>query len=220
MGCSMICVSLAEDSVASCMSALKRLDCAEIRIDVIRPTLDEVRSLFSQPKTLIATCRAGAHPDKDRKKLLIAAIEAGAAFVDVEIESERNYREEIIAKAKAYNCRVIVSFHDHAGTPGRHVLDRIVDSCFEAGADIAKIACTVRLPEESARLLGLLDDSRKIVVIGMGDEGRITRIATPFLGSPLTFASLAKGKETAEGQIDNETLATLVAQLRKVILSS
>ncbi len=215
----MICVSLAEESVASCLAALNETECAEIRLDRMRITLDDVRLLFSQPKKLIATCRPGRRPDKERKRFLVAAIEAGATFVDVEIESENKYREEIIAAARARECLVIVSFHDKTGTPERHVLERIIDSCYKAGADIVKIACTVNSREENARLLGLLDESRKLVVVGMGNKGRITRIAAPFLGSPLTFASLAKGRETAEGQLDRGTLIELMTMLKKELSS-
>lgn len=209
----MICVSLAEESVAGCLAALKELDFAEIRIDMMRLTLDDIRTLFSLPMRLIATCRPGSILDKYRKKFLMEAIESGAAFVDVEVESERSYREEIIAKARACSCRVIVSFHDYVRTPARHVLERVVDSCFRAGADIAKIACTVHLEQDNARLLGLLDDSKKILVIGMGETGKITRIVAPLLGSPFTFASLSGGKETAAGQIDKETLEGLLRNL-------
>lgn len=209
----MICVSLAEESVTDCVEALKQLDCAEIRIDKMRLTLADIPVLFSLPKTLIATCRPGAYDDEYRKELLLKAIESGAAFVDVELESGIPYREEITAKAKSSRCSVIVSFHDHARTPPRHELEGIVDACFEAGADIAKIACTARSERDNARLIGLLDDSRKVVVIAMGHKGRITRLVSPLLGSPFTFASLSKDKETAAGQIDRKTLERLLRNL-------
>jgi 3-dehydroquinate dehydratase-1 len=210
---SMICVSLAEETVAGCIEALEQLDCAEIRIDRMRLTVDDVPTLFSLPKVLIATCRPGPYLDNYRKDFLLKAIESGAAFVDVEVESEVDYREEIIAKARSCGCGVIVSFHDHARTPVRHELEGIVDACFRVGADIAKIACMVHSARDNARLLGLLDSHRKIAIVGMGDKGRITRIAAPLLGSPFTFASLSKGKETAAGQIDKETLEGLLRNL-------
>jgi 3-dehydroquinate dehydratase I len=210
---SMICVSLAEESVTACLGALTNLDCAEIRIDKMRVSLDDIPVLFSLPKTLIATCRPGSYIDNDRKGFLLKAIESGAKFVDVELESEITYRQEIFAKARSCGCGVIVSFHDHEKTPATEELDRIVYACFRAGADIAKIACMVHSSRDNARLLGLLDDSRKIVVIGMGDKGRMTRIAAPLLGSPFTFASLSKGKETAAGQIDKQTLERLLRSL-------
>jgi 3-deoxy-D-arabino-heptulosonate 7-phosphate (DAHP) synthase len=40
-----------------------------------------------------------------------------------------------------------------------------------------------------------------------------TAIAAPLLGSPFTFASLTRGRQAAEGQIDGETLQGLLEDL-------
>ena len=212
----MICVSLAEAGLAECLAALEGLALAEIRLDRMEDlSLDDVALLFSSHRKLIATCRPGGLPDDARKERLLAAVAAGAAYVDVEMESEEPYREEIIAKARESGCEVIISFHDHEKTPDRKTLSAIVEDSFLKGADIVKIACFVRSERDSARLLGLLDDARKIVVIGMGEKGRITRVVAPFLGSPFTFASLAEGRQTAEGQIDKVALEGLMEALRQ-----
>jgi|WetSurMetagenome_2_1015567.scaffolds.fasta_scaffold59834_2 3-dehydroquinate dehydratase-1 len=211
----MICVSLAEESLNGCLSALKEIEFAEIRLDRMGPTLQDVWTLFSSHGQLIATCRPGRFTDDDRKVLLLAAIRAGAAYVDVEIESEPSYREEIIVDAKSRGCKVIVSFHDYEKTPGRAELEAILSQCFLAGADIAKIACTALSQRDSARLLGLLDREEKVVVVAMGERGRITRIVAPLFGSPFAFASLRPGKETAEGQIDRATLEGLIQTLQR-----
>lgn len=207
---SMICVSLAEPSVAACLAALKGLDFAEIRMDMMKLMLEEIPRLFSGNRVLIATCRPGGRSDEERKRLLMRAIASGATFVDVEIESETAYREEIVAEARSCGCRVIVSHHDYERTPERPALEACVSACFKAGADIAKVACMVRSDRENARLLALLDTDREIVVVGMGERGRVTRILAPLLGSPFTYASLSQGKETADGQIDRETLQELL----------
>jgi 3-dehydroquinate dehydratase I len=211
----MICVSLSEPTLAGCLAALADLPFAEIRLDKMRLSTDDVRTLFSSHKRLIATHRPGEVPDEERGRLLMAAIGAGAAYVDVEVEAGTAYREEIVAKAHAMGCTVIVSFHDHERTPGRSELEARLSECFGAGADIAKIACTARTDRDNARLLGLLDEDRRVVVVGMGAIGRITRVLAPMLGSPFTFASLGKGRETAEGQMDRTTLEGLIEMVRK-----
>lgn len=210
----MICVSLAERSVPVCLEALERLDFAEVRIDaILKPDPAGVRNIFSRPVRLIATCRPNRLDDEGRKDLLIAAIRSGAAYVDVEIESKPAYRDEIVAEARKKGCKIIVSFHDCIKTPQRCELEAVVESCFEASADIAKVACMVHSGRDCARLLGLLDGKRQIIAIGMGEKGRITRIAGPLLGSPFAFACLSKGKETAEGQIDKKTLELILEAL-------
>lgn len=150
----------------------------------------------------------------ERKRLLLKAIGAGAAFVDVELEAPQAYRQEIVRKARAIGCRVIISHHDYERTPDAAALRKAVARCFRCGADIAKIACRVNADCDNARLLGLLDCQRKLVVVGMGPKGRITRIAAPLLGSRFTFASATAGKETAEGQVGRAELERIIRILR------
>jgi len=203
----MICVSIAESTAGECLKAIAGLAFAEIRMDRIqRLTAKDVRDIFSAGINLIATCRPGAFSEDERKQLLTAAIEAGAAYVDIEVDSDGLFKREIIEKARSRSCAVIISFHDYERTPESEELSGIVSRCFESGGDIAKIACMVNSERDNARLLGLLDSGRDIIVIGMGEKGRITRIVAPLLGSPFTYAASARGRETADGQLDRETL--------------
>lgn len=210
----MICVSIAERSAGECLKALAGLTFAEIRMDRIQLlAIKDVHDIFSAGKELIATCRPCAFSEDERKRLLIAAIEAGASYVDIEADSDESFKREVIERAQSRSCRVIVSFHDYEKTPGREELLRIVSLCFESGGDIAKIACKVNSERDSARLLGLLDSGRDIIVIGMGEKGRITRIVAPLLGSPFTYAAPVRGRETAEGQLDRETMERYLQML-------
>ncbi len=203
----MICVSIAERSAGECLKALTGLAFAEIRMDRMqRLTVKDVHDIFSVDVDLIATCRPGTFSEDERKGLLVEAIEAGASYVDIEADSDGSFTREIIAKARSRSCAVIISFHDYEKTPEREELLRIVSLCFESGGDIAKIACKVNSERDNARLLGLLDSGRDIIVIGMGEKGRITRIVAPILGSPFTYAAPARGRETADGQLDRETM--------------
>ena len=207
----MICVSVAEPTVELCLEALKGLDFAEVRIDGMNVTIEDMGRIFSKPLTLIATFmpeRPTAilikHLHDTRKRFLLAAIEAGAEYVDIEIQSNSAFRKEIMEKAKRKACKVIISFHDFHKTPEEPELNEIAALCFSEGADIAKIACRVNSERDNLRLLGLLnnyDFQGRTVVIGMGNKGRITRVTAPLLGSPFTFTSILKGKETAEDRL-------------------
>jgi 3-dehydroquinate dehydratase-1 len=220
-----ICVSIAEPTVERCLEALQGLDFAEVRIDAMDVTVDDVKQIFSRPSRLVATfmpAGSGARTDKTvdddtRKELLMAAIEAGARYVDVEIQAEEAYKRDIMQKARMHGCKVIISFHDFQATPAKGKLEEIIALCFKEGADIAKIACKVSAVKDNIRLLGLLDKDEyhgRTVVIGMGKKGRITRITAPLLGSPFTFASHSKGKETAAGQIEKNILRDVIRLLR------
>ncbi len=214
----MICVSLDERYSVDFLKALRNIDFAEIRMDRMILTGENIADIFSQSAMLIATCRPGVLDDQKRKAYLIAAIDAGAKYVDIEVESDIAFKKEILEKAKSKGCKVIISFHDFEKTPGDEKLKQIAALCFSEGADIAKIACKINSVMDSARLLGLLGQENfknRLVVAGMGEEGKITRIIAPFLGSLFTYASLAEGMQTAEGQIEKEKLGEIMRLLRQ-----
>ena len=206
----MICVSLAEPTPETCLSALAGIPFAEIRIDRMRTDENGVRRVFSSHPRLIATCRPGRFSDPRRLALLRAAVAVGAAYVDIEVEAAAAYKRTLVREARGAGCRVIISHHDLEKTPPRREIEGVIRRCFASGADIAKIACRVRSPKDNARLLGLLDDGRAMVVVGLGKKGTLTRIAGPLAGGLFTFASRARGTETAVGQIPYEALARLV----------
>jgi 3-dehydroquinate dehydratase-1 len=148
--------------------------------------------------------------DEERARVLVAAVEAGATYVDVEIESPKWFKDKVIEAARNTECQAIVSFHDFDGTPEKERLAEIVAACFDDGADVAKVACLAHTVRDSARILSLLDSDRPVIALGMGAQGKITRIAAPLLGSPLTFASRSAGQETADGQLDITSLTAIV----------
>ena len=203
----MICVSISNCTAEACLKALIGVKAAEIRLETIQG-IDEtsVKWIFGSKAKLVATCRPSKMPEEKRKKLLLAAIGAGAAFVDVEVDAPDYYKQEIAEKAAAAGCEVIVSFHDNEKTPVREELEQIISWCFDSGADVAKIACNVNCKEDAARLMGLLGKERRLIVTGMGEEGKIVRIVAPLLGSEIAYASAGKGKESASGQMTAEEL--------------
>jgi len=206
----MICVSLAESTPEKYLAALEGITFAEIRIDRMRTGEEGVGRIFSSHPRLIATCRPGRFTDARRLALLRAAVSAGAAYVDIEVEAGASYKRALVREARSAGCGVIVSYHDLERTPPRTELQGVVDRCFASGADIAKIACRVRSRKDNARLLGLLDDDRALVVVGLGKKGTMTRIMGPLAGGRFSFASRSRGRETAGGQIPHKALARLI----------
>ncbi len=209
----MICVSIAEPTAAACLRALEGVELAEIRLDKMRVGVAGVKRIFSGHSRLVAACRPAGMSETKRRRLLLEAVKAGAAFVDIELETPARFRERLVRAARARNCRVIVSFHDFHKTPPREDLEDVVRHAFAMGGDIVKIACRVRESRDNARLLGLLGLGRPLIVVGMGERGRITRLAAPFLGSPFTYAALREGKETAEGQLGAAALERILHEL-------
>lgn len=210
----MICVSIAEPTLDDCLAAVKGLDFVEVRVDKTGLSLVDVKQLFAESVKMIATCRPGTRTEDERLAILLAAVAAGAAYVDIEVDAPRASREAVLAAARGKGCRVIVSYHNFTETPLKHHLLQVIEECFDLGADIAKIICRVQNSQDCVRMLSLYESRKNVIALGMGPLGVITRIAAPFLGAPLTYASLAPGKETAEGQPDLKTLEAVMKFVR------
>lgn len=200
-----ICVSLGGLPFDRVLALLPSSPLAEVRMDLLNFTRDQYQLVFAQHKNLIATCRPGSVTEPVRAQLLMDALSFGAAFVDLEIECDSLWRMPIVEYAHSLGRKVILSYHNYEFTPSGTELRAIVESIFDAGADVAKIACMALSPLDSATILSLYAHYTNLVAIGMGAEGRMSRVAAPFLGAPFTFAAV-KGSATALGQLAADDL--------------
>jgi len=218
----MICVSIADIDFEQCRKVLSDIEMAEIRLDLLHFSPAQVKEIFSKHPQLIATHRPGSTEmsEEERKELLISAVNAGAAYVDVEIETRTAFKEAVKQACCEKGCKLIVSYHNHEKTPSKNELETIIEKCFGDGADIAKVACQVNGEADAARILSLYDYDRenskekKIVALGMGEKGKIIRLVAPLLGAPFTFAALSAGKETAPGQFDRQRLQDILRMIK------
>ncbi len=211
----MICVSIADLSVTEAVKIIESSELSEVRLDRISFGDGDIRKLFSTGKMTIATYRpVDTVTDSERKKTLVEAINAGASYVDIEVENDDDYKNEIIKTAQIKQCKTIVSYHNYTKTPVIRELEQIMRWCFECKADFAKIACYVDSAESCSRLLSLYSYGKPVISIGMGHGGRITRIAATLLGAPFTYASINENKKTAPGQFDSDKLKTIIDMIR------
>jgi 3-dehydroquinate dehydratase-1 len=206
----MICVSLAEPSFRRTVAALdlKGLPMAEIRLDLtpLRPA--EIAAVFARPLPLIATFRPGRVPDADRAAALESALRAGAAWIDIEHDAAPDYRRRLLRAARERGARIILSVHSRRRPPAPSEMARTRDGLFRLGADVVKIVHRAVSAADCLRLFSLYDTRRRgrVVALGTGRAGVVTRLAAPFFGAPFTYAALRPGRETAEGQLDWRTM--------------
>jgi 3-dehydroquinate dehydratase type I len=186
----------------------------EVRLDGTNFDEAQVQELFSLGNSTIATFRKNRISDSQRARMLAAAAEAGASYVDLDLGNDAQFIENVIEAARRHDTGIIVSYHNYAETPVSDEMTATLAACAALGADIIKIACFVQNEADAARLLSLYGTefgrTGQLIAIGMGEKGKITRLAAPLLGAPFTYAAVAPGKETAAGQYDYETLARLL----------
>lgn len=162
--------------------------------------------------TILATCRRHQNHGKfngsieEQIRILDAALNAGAAAVDIEIESAENAVAPLDAlRGKG---RLVLSFHDYDGTPSP---ETVLRRMLRIPADAYKIATTARKPSDNARVLELTRSHPRIplIVLAMGESGFPTRVLSTAWGALFTYAAPNASEGTASGQVSARILRQL-----------
>lgn len=210
----MICTTIQNRTLEEIIGLLEgsepRIQMAEIRLDRCPLDIEEIESLFSSLDTpLVATCRVvddGNGTWEEAEEKLTAAVEAGAAFLDLEIEAPKEVGKRLRRACTEYGTTMIRSSHFFAGTPSDDVLRNTVEKCRKFGGEIVKIAAMAKSGEDVARVLGLYSQEQtsqrqaELIAFSMGETGRASRLECLRLGSPFTYAALNDNEAAAPGQ--------------------
>lgn len=196
-----ICISLGDLQFNELVNRVGKYSLAEIRLDLLNLSNEEISLLFSSHPSLVATCRTGKFSPEESRNILELAVRSGAAFVDVDFETNQAYIDALKTLIQERNKTLIISWHNFNETPGLAELENVVSRCFSMGAGIVKIACMVNSHEDSSRLLSLYWKFKNIIAVGMGSQSLITRVAATSLGAPFTYAGPGD-LQTAPGQPD------------------
>ncbi len=220
----MICTTLQHKSCAEILDLLDSCQMAEIRIDSCPSLSDEdLDEIFACDIPLVATCRISeimkqnpalnaersAHYAELRLK---RAMEAGAAYVDLEIEAPKDMAKRIQETAGECGTLLIRSYHDYEGTDSMEALKALVEKCFRNKADIAKIVTTARTASDVGKVLALYGECEegRLIAHCMGEAGRQSRLESLRLGAPFAYAALAEDDAAAPGQWTAEEMRRTV----------
>ncbi len=220
----MICTTIQNRTLEEIIGLLEgsepRIQMAEIRLDRCPLDIEEIESLFSSSDTpLVATCRVvddGNGTWEEAEEKLTAAVEAGAAFLDLEIEAPKEVGKRLRRACTEYGTTMIRSSHFFAGTPSDDVLRNTVEKCRKFGGEIVKIAAMATSEEDVARVLGLYSQEQtsqrqaELIAFSMGETGRASRLECLRLGSPFTYAALNDNEAAAPGQWTYTEMLTAV----------
>ena len=232
----MICTTIQNRNYEQIMAALEECEMAEIRLDRCQLTARETDELFTSDIPLVATCRIAETAENEpslqdpamtpqsreikamqiAEKRLVRAIEAGARYVDVELEAQKQMSKRVRQAAHENGTIFIRSYHDFEGTDSLEALKAIVEKCVYHGADMVKIVTTAHSEADVEKVMALYEWCRKekqtgnerigalsdggLIAFCMGEAGRQSRLDCLKHGSPYTYAALNAEEAAAPGQ--------------------
>ena len=222
----MICTTIQNRTLEQIYEALENCEMAEIRLDRCELTPKEIEELFTADVPLVATCRISEVAENEpslqapeitaqsreikamqiAERKLVRAIEAGARYVDVELEAPKQMSKRVRSAAHENGTVFVRSYHDFEGTDSLEALKAIVEKCHYHGADMVKIVTTANSEADAQRVLALYDWYAKefpqggLVAFCMGEEGRQSRLDCIGKGAPYTYAALSADEAAAPGQ--------------------
>lgn len=194
----------------------------ELRVDYIEnlklEDLDIIKKFTF--KESILTCRSVEEGGlfqgsaKELLEIIYKANKLGFKYIDMEISKLNLINKNYLSG----DNKTIGSYHNFKKTPCpnelQNIAERIANYSF---VDIIKIATISNSDADNFNLLRLLKNksiTKPLIVLGMGENGKVTRVLSPLLGGYLTFASLDKCK-TASGQIELGELKNMLTLMQK-----
>ena len=240
----MICTTIQNRNYEQVLEALERCEMAEVRLDRCDLSAREIENIFSSDVPLVATCRIrevaetdpslADCPEQSRliramqiaEKRLVKAIEAGARYVDVELEAQKQMSKRIRQAAHENGTVFIRSYHDFEGTDSLEALKAVVEKCVYHGADMVKIVTMAHSEADVEKVMALYDWCREEQVSGndrigaladgglvafcMGEAGKASRLECLRKGSPYTYAAVSEDEAAAPCQWAAEDMAKAV----------
>jgi len=230
----MICTTIQNRTAEQILEILQNCEMAEIRLDRCPLTYNEIDAIFSSDVPLVATCRISEVAEREEslqdlleqsrmikamqiaEKRLVRAIEAGARYVDVEMEAQKQMSKRVRQAAHENGTVFIRSYHDFEGTDSVDGLKALVEKCVYHGADLVKIVTTAQTDHDADRLMSLYEwcageksqgndrvaalADGGLIAFCMGEAGRQSRMDCLRHGAPFTYAAVSNEETAAPGQ--------------------
>ena len=215
------------------LAALEICEMAEIRLDSCDLSMKDIDEVFSSDVPLVATCRISEVMSREpslqdpglteqsrvikamqlAERRLVRAIEAGARYVDVEMEVDKQMSKRVRNAAHESGTVFIRSYHDYEGTASVDELRGIVEKCRYHGADMVKLVTMAHSQEDVNRVMSLYEWCNTeatggvealadggLIAFCMGEAGRQSRVDALAYGAPYTYAALTADEAAAPGQ--------------------
>lgn len=211
----MLCVVIKgpsfEEAHQQISNALKYADLIELRLDYFNSLdLEEIKKMhvhFFIPMifTLRSQLQGGCYAQSEENRLAdirrLSALKP--EYLDIENHVSPKFVNEISTNHP--DIKLIYSYHHFAETPAD--LEGLYREMKKVPAFYYKIAVTAQNSLDAMRLVcwaKKLDD--RLIAISMGPHGQVSRILSPVIGCPITYATLDEEQMTAPGQLSPKLL--------------
>lgn len=193
----------------------------EIWLDYIEDfNLDHILALIDQyPDRIILVFRRQnldpvKIPPEQRRKVLDAVTNKNC-LIDLDITAqteELNY-----LKSSGQDKNLLCSYHNYESTPPDDELEKIVNSMEAYSPGIIKLSTMCNTKDDALRLLRLEQrlsgEGKRHIVLGMGENGLVTRIFATLWGNELAFIPETDDTSSAPGQITKDRFEKIIKEL-------
>ncbi len=177
-------------------------DLIEIRLDLL--DVEALEHLREIPRTrpLVFTLRKLAHggactlSEPERLALFEDLLALKPEYCDIETDTELAFFEKV--KEKFPRMKVIGSMHDFA--KGKEHPEELFERMQKKEIDHYKLAVQAYSVNDALKLMMWAGKHQNLTCIAMGEDGNISRILAPLIGSEFCYAAIAAGDEEA-GQL-------------------
>lgn len=215
----MLCVVIKGPTIEMAMQQLSeakaaRADLVELRFDCFEALdLDAITKLRqSHPIPMIFTLRSGSQGGnfKGSQELQLATISRLASLKPEYLDVESVLPTSFIANISTQYPTIKLILSHHEFEPSATSFEAIYQEMNHIPAFYYKIAMTVEISSAALQLL-LWKKTRndKVIAIGMGPQGQVSRILGPVFHTPITYASIDQNPKCALGQLSASLLTEL-----------
>lgn len=206
--CLPIIKSKADEVIKTLADHQKDYDYFEIWLDYIKDfNLDLMRNLNKKygPQLIFLFRRRNLQKPKmdlEQKIKIMKMLDQSESFLDLDIFAQK---KELALLKTFKKIRFIASYHNYQETPGDKKLHEVIALMKKYHPEIYKISTLCQSPSDALRLIDLLTELKEknasCIVSGMGQKGRISRIAGAIWGNALSYTPVRIREQSAEGQL-------------------
>jgi 3-dehydroquinate dehydratase-1 len=195
----------------------------EIWLDYIEDfDLDFISALINKhpDRIILVFRRKNLEPIKmplQLRRTVLDTVTGKNCLVDLDVGSQAEDLDYLKNSGKDKN--LICSYHNYESTPTDDELAKIAETMETYSPGIIKFSTMCNSSDDALRLIKLkvkfLENGRRHIVLGMGEEGKITRVFGALWGNALIFIPETEEEASAPGQITRQEFDKIMERINR-----